>query len=160
MSLIIWFCAHKKRIMLHGTHVSTTCIGNVTFTYWFLHIYCQGMYFSALCKLLIWHPLYKLLFWHPSYIFFLTNRSCRKNKLKIVVDGWRRCYKGVYRYTYEWTKQLTSVFYFFQRFHSFFSKIPGNIGEFSDYLQTSLPTFQILDFFQTFQTVQTCRHHI
>ncbi len=36
MSLTIWFCTHRNRIMMQGTHVGVTCIGNSTFPYWFL----------------------------------------------------------------------------------------------------------------------------
>ncbi len=94
-------------------------------------------------------------------IFFHINRSSRWNKLIFAVNVWKR-YKGVHRYTYKWTKWQTNLRIIF--FNYFILPPPpkhlGNIGEFSNYLQTSLPTFQYPDFLQSFQSFQTCRHHV
>ncbi len=66
-------------------------------------------------------------------------------------------YKGVHRCIHKRTKHPTKSYIIFSIILFFFSKLLGNIGEFFDYLQTSWPTFQIPDFFQTFQIFQTCR---
>ncbi len=48
--------------------------------------------------------------WIASHIFFYTNRFCWWNKLKFVVDGWKR-YKRVHRYTYKRTKRHDELTY-------------------------------------------------
>ncbi len=84
MSLTVWFCANRDRLMAHRTHVDATYISNSNFTYWFLRVHClvhfeifvvlpqnpmlhffffswplcmyHGTYFLALCKLLFRQP--------------------------------------------------------------------------------------------------------
>ncbi len=50
--------------------------------------------------------------------------------------------------------------YIFSTSFILFSKLFGNIDEFLGYLQTSWPTFQIPDFFKTFQIFQIIRHPV